>query len=68
MRDFSEDANTRGDRHANQENSQRKQDDNKRKPRCIPEQGRHCADGYAVSHRFAEAHLVLSNRGKEHEG
>jgi len=55
MRYFNEGSETRGDRRSDQENSQRKQYDNKRKPNCIPEQGRHSADGYAVSHMLTGA-------------
>jgi hypothetical protein len=65
MRYFNEGSETRGDRHADQENSQREQYDNNRKPNCIPEQGRHSAAGYAVSHMLTGADPVLSNRGKE---
>ena len=55
MRYFNERSETRGDRRSDQENSQREQDDNKRKPNCIAEQGRDFADGYAVSHMLTGA-------------
>jgi len=64
MRYFNQGSETRGDRRSNQENCQGEEYDNKSKPNCIPEQGRHSAAGYAVSHMLTGANPVLSDRGK----